>query len=60
MLMYGIENWPLDRSEKRDTETKMSTLRRMSGCTLTDYIRNKTLRIISKLYALKLSLCLSK
>jgi hypothetical protein len=59
MPTYGIENWALNRSERREIETEISSLRRMSGCALTDYLRNKTMRILSKLYALKLSLCLS-
>ena len=37
VLMYGSENWPLKRSEKRKIEAaEMRFLRATAGCTLLD------------------------
>jgi hypothetical protein len=42
MLMYGSENWDLNRSERRKTETtEMYFLRHVSGCTLADHTHSK-------------------
>jgi hypothetical protein len=41
MLMYGSENWALNRSERRKIErAQMRFIRRVSGYTVTDRVRN--------------------
>jgi hypothetical protein len=52
--MYGGENWALNRSERRETEAgEMRSLRRVSGCTLTDHIGNTTIRNVLQIYTLE-------
>ncbi|PSN38586.1 hypothetical protein C0J52_26011 [Blattella germanica] len=44
LLTYGSENWALNRSGRRRIEAEMRFLRRVSGHTLWDHIRNTTIR----------------
>ena len=45
LLTYGSENWALNRSGRRRIETAETRfLRRVSGHTLRDHIRNTTIR----------------
>jgi hypothetical protein len=54
MRVYRWVNWALSRSEKRKIETgEMRFLRRVSGCALTDYVRNTTIRNALQIYALE-------
>jgi hypothetical protein len=61
MLMYGSENWALNRSERRKIEKeKMHFLRAISGCTLTDHVRITTTCNALQIYAIKESPRLQK
>jgi riboflavin synthase alpha subunit len=54
MLVYGGENWALNRSEKRKIErAEMRFLRRVSGHTLTGHVRNTTICNALQLYYLE-------
>ncbi|PSN31708.1 hypothetical protein C0J52_28469 [Blattella germanica] len=53
LLTYGSDNWALNRSGRRRIETaEMRFLRRVSGHTLRDHIRNTTIREELHLYDL--------
>jgi hypothetical protein len=55
MLMYGHENWALNRSEMREIETAEMRILKwcVPGCTLTDHVCNTTIRNSLQVYALK-------
>jgi hypothetical protein len=45
VLLYGCENWALNRADRRKIETaEIKFLRRVAGFTLRDEVRNTTLR----------------
>jgi hypothetical protein len=45
VLLYGCENWTLNRVDRRNIETaETKFLRRVSGFTLRDEVRNITIR----------------
>jgi hypothetical protein len=45
VLLYGCENWTLNRVDRRKIENvEMKFLRRVAGYTLRDEVRNTTLR----------------
>jgi hypothetical protein len=44
-VLYGCENWALNRVDRRKTETaEMKLLRRVAGFTLRDEVKNTTTR----------------
>lgn len=54
MPMYGSENWALSRCAGRELETvEMRYLRRVSGYTFTDHVRNPTIRNALQIHALE-------
>jgi hypothetical protein len=54
MLMYGTENWALNRSERKKIETAgMRFVRHLSGYTLTNHARSTTISNALKIYALE-------
>lgn len=54
MLMYGSENWALNRSDVRKVETsEMKFLRRVAGLTLRDQVSNNEIRQTLGIYDLK-------
>lgn len=54
LLLYGSENWVLNRSVKRKIETsEMQFLRRISGYTLQDHIYNMQIREELNVYKLE-------
>jgi hypothetical protein len=45
VLLYGCENWPLNRVDRSKTETtEMKSLRRVAGYTLRDEVTNTAIR----------------
>jgi hypothetical protein len=55
MVVYGHDNWALNRSERREIETaEMGTLKWcVSGYTLTDNVCYTTIRSSLQVYALE-------
>jgi hypothetical protein len=53
MLIYGSEDWALNRSERKTEIAKMHFLRRVSGYTLTDQVCNMTVQNALQIYTLE-------
>jgi hypothetical protein len=52
VLVYGIENWVVNRSERRTIETaEISFLRHASGNVFSDRVRNTIIRNALQMYA---------
>jgi hypothetical protein len=54
ILVYGIENWVLNKSERRTIETpEISFIRHISGYAFTDRVRNTAVSNALQMYALE-------